>query len=450
MLADRRQAAVYFVARVLAVVNPNPQPFVRLLAQQIAARRHRDRLDHVEAGLAHSARAGGQRNGAALVVLAVQPRARRQLCNVERHERAQLEHAAASGRLLRLGALLRLRAAVGAGRAFRAVRAQVKTVPIVAETGTAAVLERRNPTLVKFARQPLGNCARCGIVVFKQNIVVAGQDARNNDPDLYFARPVQPRADALHCFINNKLQHVVGVLALAQQARDNANLHGVDVAVRHCRQLGLDVNRPALGVAAGGVGGAIVTIGCLCLARQQRLGQEFVKLLQFGEIQRPAAIPQLAAFAALAVLCVVRADAADKRGRVHRRRIGRQFFRQTFPDGNDAVIFRRLARRRVFYFYADVKVAAAAVAHPNKAHRQLLQPRDNVVAAGVDVLQVEIKINKPQFGDRLEVAVPGARHERIDAFVNAAPRPVLGFDKPLDQRRVVGEKLFRALRVRLD
>jgi hypothetical protein len=98
-----------------------------------------------------------------------------QRCRVERLQRAQVKNPffcffsllAAAG-FLRfascIGALVRflLPVAVGAGFALRAIRAQVKPVTVVAETGAAAVLERRKPALVEFARQPRGDCAVVG------------------------------------------------------------------------------------------------------------------------------------------------------------------------------------------------------------------------------------------------------------------------------------------------
>src|SRR5262249_61047674 len=83
VLADGRDAPVYFLRVVLSVVVPAFQPLSRLLAEQAARSCHGDGLDQVLAALSHSAGTGGQRDGFPLVVFAIEPRTRRGRRNVE-------------------------------------------------------------------------------------------------------------------------------------------------------------------------------------------------------------------------------------------------------------------------------------------------------------------------------------------------------------------------------
>ena len=275
-------------------------------------------------------------------------------------------------------------------------------------------------------------------------MLIGGEDALDDHLGFRLACPAQAYAALRHRSVDNKLEHIVGMLALAQQARDNARLRRIGAgAVVHAGEFGLDIDRPFVLADAG-----MRLAGRLRLACQQRLGQQVVELLELGDIERPAAVPKRMAKPVAAVLLVVRADTADQCRRVHGCRIGRQFFRQAFPHRHHARVLRRVAQWRVLDLYADMKIAEAAVAYPNKFYRQAAQPFDDVVAAGLDVLQVEVEINVLQPRHRLQAAPSCARQQLIDALENAAVRPlVFGLDEPLGQGQVVGKQFLRLARL---
>jgi hypothetical protein len=171
---------------------------------------------------------------------------------------------------------------------------------------------------VKFTGQPGRDHACCWVVVLEQQVSVGAHDPPDDDSNFCLARPIQRRANARHRFVDDKFQYVGGVLALAQQARNDAGVHDIDrPAVCHRCKLGLDIDRCFFLVV-----GSLDAFGTGRFSVQQRLSQQVVKLFELGHIERPAAIPQCMAKPVAAVFLVVGADVADKCCRVHRCRIG--------------------------------------------------------------------------------------------------------------------------------
>src|SRR5262245_42027008 len=96
-MADGGEPAVELIHVVFAVVVPNPHPLLGLFAQEIAPGRHREALDHLQAGFACSTGCNGAARSPTLVMLSEQELPRWKLRRIKWDEWPQHERRGRAG-----------------------------------------------------------------------------------------------------------------------------------------------------------------------------------------------------------------------------------------------------------------------------------------------------------------------------------------------------------------